>query len=100
MKPEKLTTVIIAGLLMAGATIAATLAPLAVLEVADNNAIGNPGDTGISVPVNLSSQGGAQVSIVNFDLTVAQDNGALGLLGDFRFVGDHHNGPAATMEIV
>ncbi len=45
---------------------AAAQAPLAVLTVASGS--GDPGDSGIDVPVSLVSQGGAQVASLNFDL--------------------------------
>ena len=73
MKLGKLATVLIGGLFVAGITTAAALVPLAVLTVIDDNASGYPGDTGIGVPVSLSSQGGAEVSIVNFDLNYDTD---------------------------
>ncbi len=45
---------------------AAAQTPLAVLTA--SNGSGDPDENGINVPVSLSSEGGAEVSIVNFDL--------------------------------
>ena len=53
-------------LLLASVSSAAAQTPLASLTASD--ASGDPGEPGINVPISLSSQGGAEVSIVNFDL--------------------------------
>ena len=60
------TACLIAVLLLASVSSAAAQTPLAVLTA--SNGSGDPGENGINVSVSLSSQGGAEVSIVNFDL--------------------------------
>ncbi len=53
-------------LLLGFADSASAQSPLAVLSVSSGS--GDPGDTGIGISVSLASEGGAEVSIVNFDL--------------------------------
>ena len=65
MRKAALITSLIATLSLAGVSNAAAQGPMAVLTAGSNS--GNPGDIGINVPVSLASQGGAEVSIVEFD---------------------------------
>ena len=51
---------------LAGVSNASAQSPLAVLTAGSDS--GNPGEFDINIPITSSSQGGAEVSIVNFDL--------------------------------
>src|SRR3990172_12063049 len=61
-----ISTVLLAVLFAALTTKAAAQTPIANLRV--DSGSGNPGDVNIPISVRLTSEGGAEVSIVNFDL--------------------------------
>src|SRR3990172_6527123 len=61
-----LAILLLAVLFVASATSAAAQTPNANLSV--DSGSGNPGDVNIPISVRLTSEGGAEVSIVNFDL--------------------------------